>query len=316
MAFRFAGRRGVHDAGARPRVRCSRRWRCSPRRSARSDSARATSPSCAPASPRSKSAPSTTATATSETPDFGGVRQSLFTVRRPRAQARGDDRSRPATPTDGAARRSSRERPTRRISPSSTRAATSSSVTTTLNDSFGNARVAPGLGFLWNNEMDDFATRPGEKNLYGLIQGDGQRGRARASGCSPRCARRSRSSPGRNAFVWGTPGGSTILTTNFQVMLGVRRRDASRSTAAVAEPRFHQQDYPDGVEVERGRFDAAWIDGARSWGTPSRSSDARARARSASDASHAIAPLADGRTRRAWPIRGGTAPRSSSRPSP
>ena len=46
------------------------------------------------------------------------------------------------------------------------------SVTTTLNDSFGNARVAPGLGFLWNNEMDDFATRPGEPNMYGLIQGE------------------------------------------------------------------------------------------------------------------------------------------------
>ena len=68
------------------------------------------------------------------------------------------------------------------------------SVTTTLNDSFGNARIAPGLGFLWNNEMDDFATKPGQPNSYGLIQERRTKSRP-ASACCRRCVPRSQSSP-------------------------------------------------------------------------------------------------------------------------
>ncbi|HEX5855629.1 MAG TPA: gamma-glutamyltransferase, partial [Thermoanaerobaculia bacterium] len=93
------------------------------------------------------------------------------------------------------------------------------SVTTTLNDSFGNGRIAPGLGFLWNNEMDDFATKPGQPNLYGLIQGEANEvapGKRMLSAMCPSIA----VAGGRNIFVWGTPGGSTIPTTNLQVLLG------------------------------------------------------------------------------------------------
>jgi gamma-glutamyltranspeptidase/glutathione hydrolase len=130
-------------------------------------------------------------------------------------------------------------------------------VTTTLNDSFGNARVAPGLGFLMNNEMDDFAARPGEKNLYGLIQGEVNAvapGKRMVSSMCPTLA----VVPGRGVFAWGSPGGSTILTTNFQVLLGlVLRRETLE--AAVAAPRFHQQDFPDVLEVEQDAFDPAWI---------------------------------------------------------
>jgi gamma-glutamyltranspeptidase / glutathione hydrolase len=130
-------------------------------------------------------------------------------------------------------------------------------VTTTLNDSFGNARVAPGLGFLWNNEMDDFSTRPGEKNLYGLVQGEVNAvapGKRMLSSMCPAIA----VLPNRGVFAWGSPGGSTILTTDLQVLLGLVLRSENLA-AAVAAPRFHQQDNPDVVEVERDRFDPAWI---------------------------------------------------------
>jgi len=131
------------------------------------------------------------------------------------------------------------------------------SVTTTLNDSFGSARIAPGLGFLWNNEMDDFATKPGQPNTYGLLQGEANEvapGKRMLSAMCPSIA----VIGGRNAFAWGTPGGSTIPTTNFQVLLGILLRGESLADA-IAAPRFHQQDFPDAIQLERGRFDPAWI---------------------------------------------------------
>ncbi len=131
------------------------------------------------------------------------------------------------------------------------------SVTTTLNDSFGNGRVAPGLGFLWNNEMDDFATKPGQPNAYGLVQGEANEvapGKRMLSSMCPSIA----VAGGRNVFVWGTPGGSTIPTTTFQVLLGFLLHGQSLPDA-VAAPRFHQQDYPDRIQLERSRFDPAWI---------------------------------------------------------
>jgi gamma-glutamyltranspeptidase/glutathione hydrolase len=137
-------------------------------------------------------------------------------------------------------------------------------VTTTLNDSFGNARVAPGLGFLLNNEMDDFATAPGKPNLYGLIQGSVNAvapGKRMLSAMCPSIA----VVGNRNVLVWGTPGGSTIPTTNFQVMLGVLLRGESLE-AAVAAPRFHQQDFPDKIQIERGRFDPNWVEALRQLG--------------------------------------------------
>lgn len=138
------------------------------------------------------------------------------------------------------------------------------SVTTTLNDSFGNARVAPGLGFIWNNEMDDFATRPGQPNMYGLVQGEANAvapGKRMLSAMCPSIA----TAGGKVVLVWGTPGGSTIPTTNLQVLLN---RFLRRETleAAIAAPRFHQQDLPDAIQIESGRFDAAWIDALRKMG--------------------------------------------------
>jgi gamma-glutamyltranspeptidase/glutathione hydrolase len=196
-------------------------------------------------------------------PAFGGVRQNLFTdpVRVRKIAASIDPKQ--ATPSEKL-RAPEPDKPNTTHFSVIDAAGNAVGVTTTLNDSFGNARVAPGLGFLWNDEMDDFSTRPGQKNMYGLVQGKVNEvapGKRMLSSMCPSIA----VNAGRNAFVWGTPGGSRIITTNFQVMLGILLRREPLD-AAVAEPRFHQQDQPDKVIAERGRFDAAWLDGMRKLG--------------------------------------------------
>ena len=196
-------------------------------------------------------------------PDFGHVRQGLFTdVNRLRRIAASIDPSR-ATRTE-ALRDARGERPSTTHLSVMDRAGRAVSVTTTLNDSFGAARVAPGLGFLLNNEMDDFATRPGEPNLYGLVQGEINSvapGKRMLSAMCPSIA----VIGGRNAYVWGTPGGSTIPTTNLQVMLGVLLWGEGLPEAVKA-PRFHQQDLPDKIQIERGRFDRPWIEALEKMG--------------------------------------------------
>jgi len=189
-------------------------------------------------------------------PDFPGVRQDLFlSADRLRRIAATIDPSK-ATPASALPALDARDGSTTHFSIADARGNVVA-VTTTLNDAFGNGRVAPGLGFLWNNEMDDFATRPGEPNLYGLIQGDVNAvapGKRMLSAMCPTIA----VIPKRGVFAWGSPGGSTILTTNFQVLLGLALRGESLETA-VAAPRFHQQDSPDVIEIERDAFDPAWV---------------------------------------------------------
>lgn len=188
-------------------------------------------------------------------PAFPRVRQDLFiNPVRLRSLAASIDPNR-ATPTE--ALHGPEEKPSTNHFSVVDGAGGAVSVTTTLNDSFGNARVAPGLGFLWNNEMDDFAARPGEGNLYGLVQGE-------VNGVRPGKRMLSSMCPiiavlrGRNAFVWGTPGGSTIPTTNLQVLLGILLRGEPLEEA-VAAPRFHQQDFPDTIQFESSRFDPTWV---------------------------------------------------------
>ncbi len=189
-------------------------------------------------------------------PDFGRIQQDLFTdPQRLKGIAAGipGDRATPST----ALKAGPAEKPS--TSHFSVMDATGSAVavTTTLNDSFGSARVARGLGFLLNNEMDDFATDPSKPNLYGLLQGEKNAvgpGKRMVSSMCPSIA----VAGGRATLVWGTPGGSTIPTTNLQVMLNVLLRGEPLD-AAVAAPRFHQQDFPDKIEFEFGRFDPDWI---------------------------------------------------------
>jgi len=190
-------------------------------------------------------------------PGFGGVRQNLFTdpARLKTIAASIDPHH--TTPSE-ALRSPEREKPTTTHFSVMDASGAAVAVTTTLNDSFGNARVAPGLGFLWNNEMDDFAARPGQKNLYGLVQGEVNAvapGKRMLSSMCPSIAVLG----SRSALVWGSPGGSTIPSTNFQVLLNVLLRGEVLD-AAVAAPRFHQQDFPDTIQYEGGRFDPAWIE--------------------------------------------------------
>jgi gamma-glutamyltranspeptidase/glutathione hydrolase len=188
-------------------------------------------------------------------PDFSGVRQGLFlSAQRARRLAATIDPAR-ATPLESVRSLSDGDPSTTHFSVVDGKGAIVS-VTTTLNDSFGNGRMAPGLGFLWNNEMDDFTTRPGQANLYGLVQSDANAvapGKRMLSSICPVIA----VLPGRGVYAFGSPGGATILTTNFQVLLELALRGASLE-AAVAAPRFHQQDSPD-LEVEKEAFDPAWI---------------------------------------------------------
>lgn len=126
------------------------------------------------------------------------------------------------------------------------------SLTYTLNDTFGNGDVVPGVGVLLNNEMDDFATRPGTPNLFGLIQGTANAVRAGArpaSSMTPAIVLRD----GRPWLVLGSPGGSTIPSTVLEVFLNAGPL-ALPLPEAIAAPRFHRQDLPDELVVERGAW--------------------------------------------------------------
>ena len=117
------------------------------------------------------------------------------------------------------------------------------SVTTTLNHSFGSRVTAEGLGFLMNNEMDDFASKPDVPNMYGLIQGP-----ANAVGASKRPL--SAMTPaivlkdGKLFLVLGSPGGPTITTTVANIVMGVVDYGMNIQESVNA-PRFHNQWLPD-----------------------------------------------------------------------
>ncbi len=121
-------------------------------------------------------------------------------------------------------------------------------VTTTLNDSFGSRVTAEGLGFLLNDEMDDFAAKQGVPNAYGLIQGPANAigpGKRPLSAMTPTIVLKD----GKLFLVLGSPGGPTIITTVANILIGVV--DFSLDIAeAVNAPRFHNQWLPDGILVE------------------------------------------------------------------
>lgn len=125
-------------------------------------------------------------------------------------------------------------------------------VTTTINGSFG-AKVAVGsLGFLLNNEMDDFSAKAGAPNMFGLIQGD-------ANAVGPNKRPLSAMTPtivlkdGKLWLVLGTPGGPTIITTVANILIGVVDFGLDIQQAVNA-PRFHHQWMPDRILLERNRF--------------------------------------------------------------
>ncbi len=98
-------------------------------------------------------------------------------------------------------------------------------VTTTLNDSFGSRVTAEGLGFLLNDEMDDFAAKQGVPNAYGLIQGPANAigpGKRPLSAMTPTIVlRKDGLKDGKLFLVLGSPGGPTIITTVANILIGV-----------------------------------------------------------------------------------------------
>ncbi len=120
--------------------------------------------------------------------------------------------------------------------------------TTTLNLSYGIKMIATGTGFLLNNEMDDFSSKPNTPNSFGLIGGEAnaiQPGKRMLSSMSPTIVTKD----GKPLLVTGSPGGSTIITTVFQVIVNVIDH-AMNVADAVAAPRFHHQWQPDRVIYE------------------------------------------------------------------
>jgi gamma-glutamyltranspeptidase/glutathione hydrolase len=122
-------------------------------------------------------------------------------------------------------------------------------VTTTLNDNFGSRVTAEGLGFLLNDEMDDFAAKQGVPNLYGLIQGPANAigpGKRPLSAMTPTIVLKD----GKLFLVLGSPGGARIITTVANILMGVVDYGMNIQEAVNA-PRFHNQWLPDKVNVEQ-----------------------------------------------------------------
>jgi len=122
--------------------------------------------------------------------------------------------------------------------------------TTTLNFYYGLGLVAEGTGILLNNELDDFAAKPGAANAFGLLGGDANApgpGKRPLSSLSPTIVLHG----GRVFMVTGTPGGSRIITTTLQVILNVIDHQMNVAEA-VAAPRIHHQWMPDRVQAEGG----------------------------------------------------------------
>jgi gamma-glutamyltranspeptidase/glutathione hydrolase len=122
--------------------------------------------------------------------------------------------------------------------------------TTTLNDTLGSRVTAEGLGFLMNDEMDDFAAKPGAPNMYGLIQGPANAigpGKRPLSAMTPTIVLKD----GKLFLVLGSPGGPRIITTVADILMGVIDYGMNIQEAVDAQ-RFHQQWLPDVASVERG----------------------------------------------------------------
>ena len=122
-------------------------------------------------------------------------------------------------------------------------------VTTTLNDSFGSRVTSGKLGFLLNDEMDDFTSKPGVPNAYGLIQGEANSiapGKRPLSAMAPTIVLKD----GKLFLVLGSPGGPRIITTVANILMGVVDYGLDIQQAVNA-PRFHHQWEPDQIFIER-----------------------------------------------------------------
>ena len=127
------------------------------------------------------------------------------------------------------------------------------SVTTTLNAAYGSKLYSDELGFFLNNEMDDFSSKPGVPNMYGLIGSKINRiepGKRMLSSMTPTIVEKNNDL----YMVLGTPGGSTIITSVLQTILNVHEFKMTMQQAVNA-PRFHHQWFPDEILFETIGFD-------------------------------------------------------------
>ena len=127
------------------------------------------------------------------------------------------------------------------------------SVTTTLNNSYGSKVYVEDGGFFLNNEMDDFSSKPGHPNSYGLIGSE-------ANSIQPKKRMLSSMTPtivlkdNKPSLIVGTPGGATIITSVFQTILNVYEFNMNVQDAVNA-PRFHHQWLPDVIIIEKNDSD-------------------------------------------------------------
>jgi len=143
------------------------------------------------------------------------------------------------------------------------------STTYTLNGSYGCGATAEGLGFVLNNEMDDFSSKPGTPNMFGLIQGPANAigpGHRPLSSMTPSLVTTHAvgKKPGELRLVLGSPGGATIITTVANDLLSILVNGLSVQAAADA-PRFHHQYLPDVLEFEKA-FPKATVDAMAAMG--------------------------------------------------
>lgn len=125
-------------------------------------------------------------------------------------------------------------------------------LTVTLNGSYGSAVVSDKFGIALNNEMDDFTTKPGEPNMYGLVQGSGnnvEAGKRPLSSMSPTLVEKS----GQVVMTLGAPGGPRIISGVLQAIYRILGRGMDVDSAVQA-PRVHHQFQPNIVYVDRQRF--------------------------------------------------------------
>ncbi|RMF59044.1 MAG: gamma-glutamyltransferase [Calditrichaeota bacterium] len=124
-------------------------------------------------------------------------------------------------------------------------------MTYTLNGNFGSHFVAEGTGILLNNEMDDFSTRPGSPNMFGLVQGWAnaiEPGKRMLSSMTPTIVEKE----GKLVGILGTPGGSTIITSVLQILLNKIDYQMSLEEA-LNSGRFHHQWLPDSIVYEKDK---------------------------------------------------------------
>ena len=126
------------------------------------------------------------------------------------------------------------------------------SATTTINGAYGSKLYCADLGFFLNNEMDDFSSKPGVPNMFGLVGAEANKiepEKRMLSSMTPTIVEKN----GQLHMVVGTPGGSTIITSVLQTILNVHEFDMGMQEA-VNQPRFHHQWLPDVIKMEPKGF--------------------------------------------------------------